>query len=243
MWKKIRGWGQNSRRCMWINGGEEHYKRTPCLQTVWIPVTSKELAVVLKKIKPPVIHYVGQPSIYVSVSEVITYHNQFRSCIINNCLSCLYFMRTVWWNIRVTSYGRIVCVINRTRTRRMTIFSETEVIIMSDSRKIRYRNDSDVSHGQWLGLGFLKSLVSEQSVLACFVHNIICTLSLLMIYTWYGPDVKRTIENLEDQVKNLKAEKSIQEKWYVVQHVMFSFDSEAKTKCFIYLFPAVEYAK
>ena len=89
MWKKIRGWGQNS-RCMWINGGEEHYKRTPCLQTVWISVTSKELAVVLKKIKPPVIHYVGQPSVYVSVSEVITYHNRFRSCIVNDCLSCLW---------------------------------------------------------------------------------------------------------------------------------------------------------
>ena len=64
-----------------------------------------------------------------------------------------------------------------------------------------------------------------------------------MIYTWYVPDLKCTTEDLEDQVKNLKAEKSIQEKWYVVQHVVFSFDSEAKTKSFIYLFLAVEYAK
>ena len=40
----------------------------------------------------------------------------------------------------------------------------------------------------------------------------------------------------EDQVKRLKAEKGIQEKWqtYVVQHVVFSFDSEAKTNCLIW---------
>ena len=66
---------------------------------------------------------------------------------------------------------------------RMAIFSETEAIIKSDSRKIRYRNDSNVSHGQWLGLGFLKSPeVSSLSWHALYIMYIIITNDIYMIW-------------------------------------------------------------